>query len=230
MTARMGNRALKARMERLLAGDDLQAAIREILEVPARRAVNPLFGFFNNRNPWVRWRAVTAMGAVVAELAESEMESARVIMRRLMWSLNDESGGIGWGSPEAMGEIVARSRPIADEFAQILVSYLMTEGNFIEHPILQRGVLWGIGRAARSRPEAVRSTIPGLRDFLGADEAPLRGLAAWAAFPLVDARLVEALKSLDGDPAIVEIYEDDAFNRYPVGDLARRALAGINAQ
>ena len=230
MTARMGNRALKARMERLLAGDDLQAAIREILEIPARRAVNPLFGFFNNRDPWVRWRAVTAMGAVVADLAEVEMESARVVMRRLMWNLNDESGGIGWGSPEAMGEIVARSRPIAEEFARILVSYLMTEGNFIEHPILQRGVLWGIGRAARSRPEAVRSSVPGIRDFLGAGEAPLRGLAAWAAVPLADDRLAPPLKTLDGDPAIVEIYEDDAFNRYPVGDLARRALAAIEAR
>jgi hypothetical protein len=46
------------------------------------------------------------MGEVMAHLADKDMESARVIMRRLMWSLNDESGGIGWGAPEAMGEIV----------------------------------------------------------------------------------------------------------------------------
>ena len=44
---------------------------------------------------------------VVSRLADSDMEAARVIMRRLMWNLNDESGGIGWGSPEAMGEILA---------------------------------------------------------------------------------------------------------------------------
>ena len=47
------------------------------------------------------------MGAVVANLAEKDMESARVVMRRLMWSLNDESGDIGWSRPEAMGEIIA---------------------------------------------------------------------------------------------------------------------------
>ena len=46
------------------------------------------------------------MGVVVAGLAEHDMESARVVMRRLMWNLNDESGGIGWSSPEAMGEIM----------------------------------------------------------------------------------------------------------------------------
>jgi len=44
---------------------------------------------------------------VISNLTEKEMESARVIMRRLMWSLNDESGDIGWGAPEAMAEIIA---------------------------------------------------------------------------------------------------------------------------
>ena len=55
------------------------------------------------------------MGAVVAHLAEKDMESARVVMRRLMCSLNDESGGIGWGAPEAMGEIIASHEGLASE-------------------------------------------------------------------------------------------------------------------
>ena len=46
----------------------------------------------------IKWHAVSALGAIVAALAEKEMESARIIMRRLMWSLNDESGSIGSGS------------------------------------------------------------------------------------------------------------------------------------
>jgi len=53
------------------------------------------------------------MGRVVSSLAEKDMESARVVMRRLMWNLNEESGGIGWGCPEAMGETMARSAPLA---------------------------------------------------------------------------------------------------------------------
>ncbi|MEA3417440.1 MAG: hypothetical protein U9R02_15080 [Thermodesulfobacteriota bacterium] len=60
------------------------------------------------------------MGVVVSNLADHDMESARVIMRRLIWNLNDESGGIGWGSPEAMGEIMARNNRLALPFTHKL--------------------------------------------------------------------------------------------------------------
>ncbi len=98
------------------------------------------------------------MGMVVSNLADHDIESARVVMRRLMWNLNDESGGIGWGSPEAMGEIMARHSRLAQEFASILVSYINPDKNYIEHEILQRGVLWGIGRLAYERPEFVKDS------------------------------------------------------------------------
>jgi hypothetical protein len=52
---------------------------------------------------------------------------------------------MGWGSPEAMGEILGQSPGLAREFKSILFSYLDPKGNFIEHELLQRGVLWGIG-------------------------------------------------------------------------------------
>ena len=63
------------------------------------------------------------MGQVVSNLADTDMESARVIMRRLIWNLNDESGGIGWGSPEAMGDIMACHERLAGEYHRLLVSY-----------------------------------------------------------------------------------------------------------
>ena len=80
----------------------------------------------------IRWRAVSAMGHVVSRQAENDMPAARIIMRRLMWNLNDESGGIGWGSPEAMGDIMARSAPLTREYHRILISYVDPSGNFLE--------------------------------------------------------------------------------------------------
>ena len=71
------------------------------------------------------------MGAVVEKLAWEDMEGARVIMRRLMWSLNEESGGIGWGAPEAMAEIMARHLELAREYSHMLISYMDYEGNFL---------------------------------------------------------------------------------------------------
>ncbi len=202
----------------------MDAALREIRTVPARRAVNPLFSFFHAGDPVLKWRAVEAMGRVVADLAETDLESARVVLRRLMWNLNDESGGIGWGSPEAMGEITARSGRLAGEFADILISYIREEGNFLEHPVLQRGSLWGVGRLARARPDLARNAAAPLAPFLESEDPALRGLAAWAAVPVADESIFPLLRRLVDDNEIIEVFEEGRFAPYRIGDLARRPL------
>jgi len=98
-------------------------------------------------------------------------------MRRLIWNLNDESGGIGWGSPEAMGEIMAQSEQMAKEYHLILISYIRDDGNYIEHEILQRGVLWGLSRLAHARPELVKDAAPFLHPYMESDDPILRELA-----------------------------------------------------
>jgi hypothetical protein len=124
----MKGRKLKKKILELLGSNDLEKSLDEICQLPARQAVNPLFSFFYSTNELIKWRAITAMGAVVSRLAEQDMESARVVMRRLIWNLNDESGGIGWSSPEAMGEIMARHFRLAEEYAFLLVSYVNEQG------------------------------------------------------------------------------------------------------
>ena len=97
-------RKLKKTVYSLLARDDGKTYPEEILGFNLRKVVNPLFTYIQSVDDPVRSRAIASMGQVVATLANDNMESARIIMRRLMWSLNDESGGIGWGAPEAMGQ------------------------------------------------------------------------------------------------------------------------------
>jgi hypothetical protein len=167
----MGSRQLKKILPALLKNEEFEKSLEEICLIPARRVVNPLFSFFYNTDELVKWRAVAAMGVVVARLAHEDLESARIVMRRLMWNLNDESGGIGWGSPEAMGEIMARHDKLAKEYAFILVSYINETGNFLEHEMLQRGVLWGLGRLAHARPELVRDAAVYLCPFMRSEDA-----------------------------------------------------------
>ena len=143
---KLSGRGLKDHVLRLLKSPDFEQSIKELTRIPGRRAVNPLFSFLYSRDEQIRWRAITAMGSVVSNLAEEDMESARVIMRRLMWNLNDESGGIGWGSPEAMGEIMARHAGLAEEYARVFMSYTREDGNYLENEMLQRDLLRGIGR------------------------------------------------------------------------------------
>jgi hypothetical protein len=128
-----GGRSLKKKLFDLLNQGNLDKALVEIGRLPPRQTINPLLSFIQSGNEKIKWGAVKAMGVVVSQLADLDLESARVIMRRLMWSLNDESGGIGWGSPEAMGEILATHRGLAHEYAHILLSYAREDGNYLEH-------------------------------------------------------------------------------------------------
>lgn len=220
----MRNRELKKKILELLNEQEFKQGLEKICQFPARQAVNPLFSFFYNTDERIRWRAVTSMGAVVARLADHDMESARVVMRRLIWNLNDESGGIGWGSPEAMGEIMARHAGLADEYACLLVSYVNQDGNYIEHPILQRGVLWGLGRLAHARPGLVKHAAFFLIPFLQSENAMLRGLAAWAAKPFDAASIKPLLEHLSNDNKIITIFIDACPVEYTVGELAIEAL------
>ena len=139
-------RQLKQKIYELLLIDDEEKAISELLEIAPSRSINHLFSFIQDTNENIKWRAVRAMGKVVAAMASENLESARVIMRRLMWSLNDESGGIGWGAPEAMGEIMAQDKRLKDEYYKILLSYVNEDGNYLEHEPLRKGAIWAIDR------------------------------------------------------------------------------------
>jgi hypothetical protein len=220
----IGGRELKRIVAGLLVADSFPSSLDAVRHLPIRQVVNPLFAFFCDADLLRRWRAVTAMGRVVARLAEEEMESARVVMRRLMWNLNEESGGIGWGCPEAMGECVARSGRLADEYGCILWSYLHPERNYIEHPALQEGVLWGVGRLSHARPEQASDCAQLLVPFLESPEAVLRGLAAWACGPLADDRLTLLLEKLETDGASLQVYRGERLEACSVGELAAQAL------
>jgi len=208
----------------LLKSADFKQALEELCRLPARQVINPLFSFLYNNDEQIRWRAVTAMGAVVAKLADEDMESARVIMRRLMWNLNDESGGIGWGSPEAMGEILACNETLAKEYARILISYAREGGNFQEHELMQRGVLWGIGRLSQVRPDLVKDAAPYLLPYLESPDANVRGLAAWVMGLLGVEEARSSLKSLTEDGAEVQVYINRRLIKRHVKELAKQGL------
>ncbi|PID40146.1 MAG: hypothetical protein CR984_04740 [Proteobacteria bacterium] len=220
----MGFRSLKTKIRSLLKAKDFSASLEKLRELPGRRAVNPLFSLFYSGDELVRWRAIAAMGVVVNQLADTSMESARVVMRRLMWNLNDESGGIGWGSPEAMGEIAARHTRLAGEFANIIISYINPKGNFLEHERLQRGSLWAVGRLAHARPALAQAAAEFLPDFCTASDPYLRGTAIWAAGAVLNDTLIPMIQAHRTDDAPLTIYRYQKIHPTTVGELARQAL------
>jgi len=221
---RMSGRAVKDRVLALLKEDDFPAILSQLRGLPVMRVINALFSFFLHGEERIRWRAVVAMGVAVDLLAHQDMEAARVVMRRLMWSLNDESGGIGWGAPEAMGEILARNEKLSEEFGGILISYLNPDGNYLEYEPLQRGLLWGIVRFAQARPSLAHPAAEYLGPYLASGDPAIRGLAALAVGLIGALPHRDTVAKLMADQTRFRMYEFDAFRDVTVGDLAARGM------
>ncbi len=160
----------------LLKSPDFEEALKR-LDIPPQRMINPLLCALFEPDEVLRWRVIRGVGITVSAMAEKDLESARIIMRRLMWSLNDESGGIGWGAPEAMGEIMAENETLAREYYRILVSYIDIKGNLLENEELELGVMWGISRLAQKRPELLREWTAPVMAQLKSPHPVKRGLA-----------------------------------------------------
>ena len=152
-------REVKEALSEFLNQKDFKEKLDRIHQFPPKKAINAIFTFLYSSDEIIKENAVLAMGEVVSKLAIEDVEYARVIMRRLMWSLNDESGGIGWGAPLAMGEIMARSDKMAEEYHKILISYVIEDRNPLEFKELQKEAVLGLQRLYAVRPDLVQKTL-----------------------------------------------------------------------
>jgi hypothetical protein len=165
----------------------------------------------------------------VAKIAEAEMERARIIIRRLMWMLNEESGGMGWGVGEGYAEALFHSEKLKNEYLQVYLSYLWPEGNYLEFPPAQRGLAWGIGRLAQRYEEEVIK-LSGheylLLLHLGSEDPTVSFLSLWSLTQFKSLRKslkkedyskpLERLKHLDWK---VLLFDGDTIKTYTSQDL-----------
>ncbi|SMC20800.1 hypothetical protein SAMN02746041_01014 [Desulfacinum hydrothermale DSM 13146] len=193
----------------------------------ARKMINPLISFFCSTDETMRWHAVSAAGVLLASLAQKDAESARVVIRRFLWSLNDESGGIGWGVPEAMGEALARSALLAREYGRILLSFIKEDENYLEHLPLQQGALWAVARFAQVRSDLAAQALPDVRRHLNNPDPHFRALALWILTAWGGQEDLPAVQSLQDDVAPVRLYRNEEFHETTVGALAHEAARCI---
>jgi hypothetical protein len=74
------------------------------------------------------------------------------------------------------------------EFLHMLISYMredgeeaFQDGNYLEHPMLQRGLLWGIGRLCLCKPEEMleQQIVQDIEAYLDSPDEYVSGLAVW---------------------------------------------------
>jgi HEAT repeat protein len=221
---RLSRSEVRGTVKQALLLDDFSIGLERILDLPSSQTANALLPHLCHADPEVKYRAAAAMGRVVANLAGENIESARVIARRLNWTLCEESGGCPFGAPEAFGEILACSPPLAAEFAPVLIAYVMPGGNYLDHPPLLAGAIWSIGRLAESNPDEARASEPYLLETLRHENASVRGMSAWA-LGLIGARSsAEPLKEMVGDDEPIELWRDNGMKSLTVGQVAQETI------
>lgn len=188
-TKKLARRQLKKTVMSILDSDDQVAVFSHIMQFDGQAVLNPLFIGLCHRSKSVRWNAVECFAKVVPKMAEENLESARVVMRRFLWTLNDESGGIGWGAPESLAEIMVQHPQLRKEYLHMLISYmredgeeLFQDGNYLELPLLQRGLLWGVSRLCYACPDEMssRGVFDDLMTYLDSVDEQVRGMALFA--------------------------------------------------
>jgi hypothetical protein len=215
-------RKTKLEVGTILTEKDRTTALEKLARIPDEQLVGHLFSYFYNTDPLIKFRSISAMGRLVARMANRNMEKARIVLRRIMWNLNDESGGIGWGSPEAMGEILAQSPELALEFKSILFSYLDPGDNFIEHEMLQQGVLWGIGTYLDARPQDLNEkTRAMLFCYLHSGDPVKRAYAFRALVYARGFRCCLVPDHIKTDDRRVNLFDGWNFSEIPISDLAK---------
>ena len=92
--------------------------------------------------------------------------------------------------------------------------------------MLQRGVLWGLGRLAYARPQLVRQARPLLIPYTQSQDATLRGLAVWIAGAFeISKELRPLLASLTADNAIIELFLNRELIKISISRLVALAMS-----
>lgn len=206
---------LKKEVIRLLEQKEYEEILK--LSPSVHKIINILISLSYDKTQHIAWRAIEAMGLVSKQIAETDTETVRNIVGRLLWMIRDESGGIGWSVPETLGEIVRNNPQLCADIAPIIAS-------FHEEKMLTSGVLWALGRIGKINNETVGYAIPILLPYLQSADHKLRGYAAYALGRLGAIGAVPKLEQLRNDNSPVSCYEDGELHEKTVGYFAEQAL------
>ncbi len=96
-----------------------------IKSLPIEQWISPLFACLPESEP-LTTRAAKMLGYAVSNIYQDKekSEQARIIIRRILWQMNEESGNIGWGLPMAFAYCLIQNSDLAKEYYKILISYI----------------------------------------------------------------------------------------------------------
>jgi len=218
---KMKSRQVKKKLLEDLSLNDWENHLHKYLSISPSRLINPLISLLYHPEPLIKWRAVTLIGHSMKSCASKDKESARIIIRRFMWYLNEESGGVGWGIPESFGEVLSQVSWMAKEYASNFVYYIIPGISFLDMEALQTGVIWGIGRAAQGNKQYFEFAGEHLVPFLSLNNPYQRGIALWALKQLDFSPPIEIIQTLKNDLYEIELYDQCILRNLSIANLTK---------
>ena len=170
-----------------------------------------IWGDYRNQQ---RWNAVSALGALAAEFAESYDEIYRNVIRRAVWAMADESGNVPWAAPEMMTAVIKACPQQYKEFIKIMIT------NGLDSPMCHLGVLWSVGYLGPEYMDEIEPFMPKLLKFLDHKDGELRGTAVWALKQLQYEPAFDRINSMADDHAMFWIYENGKLQQRMISQLA----------
>jgi hypothetical protein len=200
--------------------------IEEITDLAGRqrRVLGTLLSLTFDADPLIAWRAVEAMGAAAARIADDDPDYVGEHLRRLRWLISDESGGICWHAPEAMAEIIRRRPAMFPDHIAIVVYLLrvMEEEDLVR---FRAGILWAIGRLGDIAAGDADAVLPSITACLDDPDPQVRGTAVWCLAQFGRTESLRGRSNLLSDEGTLTLYLDGHLVRRSVAELVRQALA-----
>ncbi len=218
----MSTKRLRDRVRSLLQDGDLEAVAE--LATSRKQVLGSLIALTFDPDLQVVWRAIEAMGLVVAELESSEKAYLKEHMRRLYWLITEESGAVFWRAPECMAECSYRAPRLFESHIPIAFHLLETlEEEDLEH--FRPGALWAIGRLHTLARDHLPALLPLVEEALDRKDPQSRGLAVWCLGEVGEVGGLESRPALMDDRGVVHLYRDRNVMETTVGAIAREVLA-----
>jgi hypothetical protein len=119
----------------------------------------------------------------------------------------------------------------------MLISYMtedgdepFQDGNYLELPMLQRGLLWGVGRLCQSHTieMAGYDIVDKVAAYLSSGDSTVVGTAVWCLGFLRVKEAVSRVEPFIDSSDLIRIYLDGFLQDVELGFLAREALPAMN--
>lgn len=230
---KLSGKKLKNVIIDLLNSDNWEGELIPFIDYFGAKLTNSFFSASYSENKLVSYRAIRSFGLLTKKLSKSEREKIRILVRKCIWMLTEESGGIPWRIPEIIGEIMSNDKFIAEEFCDILFSYIneVESGpeNYLEHLPIRKSVYIGINTLSEKYPKIILNRKNIIEQRFQNENDP--EAIAYLSMIVAKSNLItcdEHLKKFVSNDAIIEYYREDVLVKKSLSQIIQESLSKLN--